>query len=260
MASNVGSTATITGNPQNMIIGSVSHIPYGAFAAALAPVAGAGLVLTVALIALFHRREFFTVERLAAAALPVRVHCGLMAKSVAVALAMVALFFAGQAVAKVAIVGGALLLLTRSVKAHKVYREIDWPLLVMFAGLFIVVGAQNAVLTPAILSEAKALRLGDTAPLSAVTAVLSNLVSNVRAVLVLKPFVEQLADWQRAWLVVGMASTLAGNFTLVGSIANLIVSERARREGVAIDFWPYFRVGAPLTVITIVLGAFWLSR
>src|SRR4051812_15100075 len=174
---------------------------------------------------------------------------------------MVALFFAGQAVAKVAIVGGALLLLTRSVKAHKVYREIDWPLLVMFAGLFIVVaGAQNAVLTPAILSEAKALRLGDTAPLSAATAVLSNLVSNVPAVLVLKPFVEQLADWQRAWLVVGMASTLAGNFTLVGSIANLIVAERARREGVAIDFWPYFRVGAPLTVITIVLGAFWLSR
>ncbi len=261
MASNVGSTATITGNPQNMIIGSVSHIPYGAFAAALAPVAGAGLVLTVALIALFHRREFFTVERLAAAALPVRVHRGLMAKSVAVALAMVALFFAGQPVAKVAIVGGALLLLTRSVKAHKVYREIDWPLLVMFAGLFIVVaGAQNAVLTPAILSEAKALRLGDTAPLSAVTAVLSNLVSNVPAVLVLKPFVEQLADWQRAWLVVAMASTLAGNFTLVGSIANLIVAERARREGVAIDFWPYFRVGAPLTVITIVLGAFWLSR
>ena len=89
---------------------------------------------------------------------------------------------------------------------------------------------------------------------------LSNLVSNVPAVLVLKPFVEQLADPQRAWLVVAMASTLAGNFTLVGSVANLIVAERARREGVAIGFWPYFRVGAPLTVITIVLGAFWLSR
>jgi Na+/H+ antiporter NhaD/arsenite permease-like protein len=124
----------------------------------------------------------------------------------------------------------------------------------------VVAGAQNSVLTPVILYEAKPLRLGDTAPLPAVTAVLSNLVSNVPAVLVLKPFVEQLADWQRAWLVVAMASTLAGNFTLVGSIANLIVAERARREGVAIDFWPYFRVGAPLTVITIVLGAFWLSR
>src|SRR4051812_44044167 len=190
MASNVGSKATITGNPQNMIIGSVSHIPYGAFAAALAPVAGAGLVLTVALIALFHRREVFTVERLAAAALPVRVHRGLMAKSVAVALAMVALFFAGQAVAKVAIVGGALLLLTRSVKAHKVYREIDWSLLVMFAGLFIVVaGAQNAVLTPAVLAQGKTLRLSDPGMLSAITALLSKLVSNLPAGLVLKAFV-----------------------------------------------------------------------
>src|SRR3954467_11290803 len=157
----------------------------------------------------------------AAPDLPVRVHRGLMLKSVAVTLAMVALFFAGQPVAKVAIVGGALLLLTRSVKAHKVYREIDWPLLLMFAGLFIVVaGAQNTVLTPAVLAQGKALRLSDPVMLSAITAVLSNLVSNVPAVLVLKPFVEQLADPQRTWLVVAMASTLAGNFTPVGSVAN----------------------------------------
>jgi Na+/H+ antiporter NhaD/arsenite permease-like protein len=80
----------------------------------------------------------------------------------------------------------------------------------------------------------------------------------VPAVLVLKPFLEQLADPQRTWLVVAMASTLAGNFTLVGSVANLIVAERARREGVAIGFWPYFRVGAPLTVLTIGFGVWWL--
>src|SRR6059058_1670666 len=104
MASNIGSAATITANPQNMIIGSLSHIPYGTFAAALAPVAGVGLALTIALIALLHGRAFFTAERLAASELPVRVHRGLMWKSVTVALAMVALFFAGQPVAKVAIV------------------------------------------------------------------------------------------------------------------------------------------------------------
>src|SRR4051812_49532558 len=103
---------------------------------------------------------------------------------------MVALFFAGQAVAKVAIVGGALLLLTRSVKAHKVYREIDWPLLLMFAGLFIVVaGAQNTVLTPAVLAQGKTLRLSDPGMLSAITALLSKLVSNLPAGLVLKAFV-----------------------------------------------------------------------
>jgi len=78
--------------------------------------------------------------------------------------------------------------------------------------------------------------------------VLSNIVSNVPAVLALKPFIIGLSDPRRAWLIVAMASTLAGNFTLVGSIANLIVVERARALGVTIGFWTYFRVGAPLTL------------
>jgi len=87
---------------------------------------------------------------------------------------------------------------------------------------------------------------------------LSNLVSNVPAVLVLKPFLGTLADPHRAWLVVAMASTLAGNLTLLGSVANLIVVEGARARGVAIGFWDHFRVGAPLTVLTILLGLWWL--
>lgn len=124
MASNIGSTATITGNPQNMIIGDLSHIPYGAFAAALWPVAAAGLVLTVILIALGYRREFLTRERLPAVIPgPARHHRPLVLKSLLVTAAMVVLFFAGQPVAKVAIKGGALLLFTRRVKADKVYRR-----------------------------------------------------------------------------------------------------------------------------------------
>ena len=83
---------------------------------------------------------------------------------------------------------------------------------------------------------------------------LSNLVSNVPAVLALNPFVAPLADSQRAWLVVAMASTLAGNFTLLGSVANLIVAQRAVAEGIDVDFWIYFRIGAPLTIATIVSG------
>ena len=95
--------------------------------------------------------------------------------------------------------------------------------------------------------------------LSLVTAVLSNLVSNVPAVLVLKPFVANLADPRRAWLVVAMASTLAGNLTVLGSVANLIVVQRARNRGVEIGFWTYLKVGAPLTVLTILVGVWWLS-
>jgi len=100
--------------------------------------------------------------------------------------------------------------------------------------------------------------LSNTGVLSVVTAALSNLVSNVPAVLMLKPFVANLADPQRAWLVIAMASTLAGNFTLVGSVANLIVAQRAQRAGVKVSFWDYFKVGAPLTVATILLGIWWL--
>ena len=92
------------------------------------------------------------------------------------------------------------------------------------------------------------------------TAVLSNLVSNVPAVLVLKPFIAALPDQATAWKVVAMASTLAGNFTVLGSIANLIVVEKAARRGIVIGFWDYFRVGAPLTVLTILLGTLWLMR
>ena len=88
---------------------------------------------------------------------------------------------------------------------------------------------------------------------------LSNLVSNVPAVLVLKPFVQGLPDQQRIWLVIAMASTLSGNLTLVGSIANLIVLQGARRHDVEITFWEYAKVGLPVTVATIVFGVWWLA-
>jgi Na+/H+ antiporter NhaD/arsenite permease-like protein len=263
MASNAGSVATITGNPQNMIIGSLSHIPYATFAFALSPIAVVSLVIAFCLIAVSHREEFFrsgrfTVEADAGA---VVYHRPLVIKTVAVLAAMVVLFFAGQPVAKVAIVGGALLLFTRRVNPKKVYVDIDWPLLVMFAGLFIVVaGLDKAVLDADTIARLGRIDLGNVPVLAAITAVLSNLVSNVPAVLVLRPFVERLADPQHAWQVVAMASTLAGNFTIVGSVANLIVVERARARGVEIGFWHYFRVGAPLTILSIVLGTAWMIR
>lgn len=262
MASNAGSVATITGNPQNMIIGSLSKIPYGAFFMELAPVALLALLLTFCLIVLFHRDEFFRSGKLATQDDDVTVvHRALTLKTVAVLVAMVALFFLGFPVAGVAVLGGALLLFTRRVKPAKVYFDIDWPLLVMFAGLFVVVaGVEHAVLTPDAVAAISRIDLNAIPILAAVTAVLSNLVSNVPAVLVLKPFVATLVDPQRAWLVVAMAATLAGNFTLVGSVANLIVAERAKARGVIVGFWPYFKVGSILTVLTIGAGILWLDR
>jgi Na+/H+ antiporter NhaD/arsenite permease-like protein len=103
-----------------------------------------------------------------------------------------------------------------------------------------------------------AIGLGRPWKLAAVTALLSNLVSNVPAVLVLKPFVGHLATPQRAWLIIAMAATFAGNLTVLGSVANLIVVQLARAQGVTLGFWQYFRVGAPLTLLTIGLGLCWL--
>jgi Na+/H+ antiporter NhaD/arsenite permease-like protein len=259
MGSNIGSIATITGNPQNMMIGSVSGIAYADFALALAPVALIGLVLAVVLIALFHRSEFGDGARFVTEPLPIRIHHALMIRALAGVVTLVVLLFAGQPPAKVAIVIGALLLVTRRAKTERVYTEIDWPLLLMFAGLFIIVaGAERALLTNDFAAVMARLHLHSVPILSAVTASLSNIVSNVPAVLVLKPFIQVLRNQHTAWLTVAMASTLAGNFTVIGSVANLIVVQRARAGGVEIGFWDYFRVGAPLTILTLILGTLWL--
>jgi Na+/H+ antiporter NhaD/arsenite permease-like protein len=261
MASNIGSTATITGNPQNMIIGMISRIPYSAFAAALTPVAAAGLALVTLLLAVLFWREFRRPAQLVAKPSPPRLHQPQLIKAVVVTLGVVAAFFAGVPVAKAALLGGALLLVTRAIKAHKVYREIDGALLLMFAGLFVVVAAaEKTLLTPETIGAAQSLHLGNVYVLTTATALLSNIISNVPAVLALKPFVQGLADPNRIWLVIAMSATLAGNLTLVGSVANLIVAERARAAGITVSFWAYCRVGIPLTVGTLAIGAWWLSK
>ena len=259
MASNAGSTATITGNPQNIMIGSFSHIPYVKFVLVLGPVALVGMVATLCLVVLFHRDEFVGSGQLKVIAPKIRLNRMLVLRALLATAVMIALFFAGQPPAKVAIIIGGWLLLTRRIKSRRIYAEIDWSLLLMFAGLFIIVaGAQRALLTPDLIGAVGHLHLENIPILSAVTAVLSNLVSNVPAVLLMKPFVESLPSHDTAWLTIAMASTLAGNFTVLGSIANLIVVQKAAVRGVEISFWDYFRVGAPLTVIMLVIGTEWI--
>lgn len=145
-------------------------------------------------------------------------------------------------------------------KPERVYREIDWGLLVMFIGLFIVVaGVERTPLAAALLSGASRFRLESPAVLTAASAILSNLVSNVPAVLLFKPFIPHLPDPRRAWLILAMSSTLAGNLAVLGSVANLIVVQRAARDGVKIGFWEYFKTGLPLTVLTLIAGMLLLS-
>ncbi|MFB3776832.1 MAG: SLC13 family permease [Bryobacteraceae bacterium] len=258
MASNAGSVATITGNPQNMMIGSLSGIHYREFAGALAPVALIGLLLTFTIIAVLFPGEFRSRRRVEVSPLRVRVNKVLLWKAISASLGMIVLFFLGWPVAKVSIVAGALLLITRRVKPEKVYHEIDWSLLVMFAGLFIVVaGVEKTSLERDLFAFASRFHLDRVGVLSAFSAFLSNLVSNVPAVLVFRPIIPRLADPHLGWLTLAMSSTLAGNLTVMGSVANLIVVQRARHD-IRISFWDYCRAGIPLTVLSLAAGAAWL--
>jgi len=260
MASNAGSAATFTGNPQNMIIGVTSHLPYAEFFARLAPAAAVALVLTIGLIGLLNPLEFSTSFTSAVKKPRPRWHAGQLAKGLLVTLAVIASLFAGVPIAEAALIGGSLLLLSRAVTPRKIYAGIDGGLLLMFAGLFIVVaGAEKMLLTPQLVATVQQLHFENAWILSGATALLSNLVSNVPAVLILKPFIANLPDPGRAWQIVAMSSTFAGNLTLIGSVANLIVAERAKQAGVTISFRAYGRIGLPLTLASLWFGTWWLS-
>jgi Na+/H+ antiporter NhaD/arsenite permease-like protein len=265
-AANIGSTATITGNPQNMIIGTMSRIPYAVFAAHLAPVAALGLVADYFIVSIAFRsalaRQLDEIPASAAPADPAgNPEPRLLPKGVTVLVGIVTLFFAGAPIEIVALGGAALLLLGR-VRPERLYAQIDWNLLVMFAGLFVVIaGFERHVVTGWNLERLASSTRAPVAPLAALAAVLSNLVSNVPAVLLLKSVVNALGAraHERGWLTLAMASTLSGNLTPIASVANLIVIEGARREGTRVSFLDYCRVGIPVTVLTLIAGTTWLA-
>ncbi len=256
-AANVGSVATLTGNPQNMLVGSFSGISYRAFLVREAPVAIIGLGLVFGVIWLVYRRQL--PDALPPTDLEDRfaVHYPLMIKTIAAVAVMLVAFLAGVPIALVAIGGAAYTLLTRRVNPEKVYREIDWGLLVLFTGLFVVIGAvEQTGLAAEALGWASAAGLHRPLVLTVVTAVLSNLVSNVPAVLFFKSVIPAFGEPVRAWLLLAMTSTLAGNLTILGSVANLIVVEQARGAGIPVGFLEYSKVGVPITVLTLLVG--WL--
>ncbi len=273
-AANIGSTGTITGNPQNIYIGSHSGIAYLTFAARLMPVALLGLVVDYFVIRLVYRQRLVAARELDQAndesrnrgdvrsvAPRGRAHARLERKAVIVTVLAVLLFFTGLPLELVALGAAGVMLLGR-VNPKKIYRQVDWSLLVMFAGLFVVVHAFQIYVVRGWNIETWTWLVNRPVDLlSLVSAGLSNLVSNVPAVLLLEPVVQAMpeASHESAWLALAMSSTLAGNLTVLGSVANLIVVESAKREGVAISFWEYSKAGIPVTLLTLGLGIAWLQ-
>jgi Na+/H+ antiporter NhaD/arsenite permease-like protein len=268
--SNIGSVATITGNPQNMLIGSVSHISYRGFLAHLGPIALMGLLLDwLVLWLMFHRMVSggatppavspASVNPGAGRHLPAVVDRRRLRKPVTVMAVVVLGFLGGAPPAVVTALAAAIMLITRRHDPQKAYAEVNWDLLVFFVGLFLIVGgAEASGLTSALLAFAERWNLHRGIAFTAVTAGLSNLVSNVPAVMLIKNLVPSLPNPRTEWLLLAMASTLAGNLTITGSVANLIVVERVKAE-VHIGFWDYVRVGLPVTLLTLAMGWAWLT-
>ncbi|MCX7755108.1 MAG: anion transporter [Anaerolineales bacterium] len=259
-AANIGSVATLTGNPQNMIIGIASGISYLGFAAALTPIALLGLGSIWLVLVLFYREEFAAAHFEHVEIPEPRLFRPLLYKSLFVTAGLLIAFVLGVPIAEAAFVAGCVLLFTRRVHPEKVMNEVDWNLLVFFAALFILTGVieLNGLTEGLFAFLSPYLNRGATT-LAAITVLLSNLVSNVPAVLLLRPAVAALANPQAGWLTLAAASTLAGNLTLLGSVANLIVAESAAKRGIALTFWEYTRSGLVITLLSLVIGVVWIQ-
>ncbi len=260
-AANIGSAATIVGNPQNMIIGVSSGLSFTAFTGRLAPVSLVGLGVAWGVIVLVYREDFRPAPFAETGAQPREaIYRPLLFKGMVATALMLVAFLAGAPIPLAALGAASLLLVTRRIKPERVFNEIDFTLLVFFAGLFIVTGAIEASgLSQRLFALGRPLASQGVASLSVVALVLSNLVSNVPAVLLFRPLVPQLPDPQGAWLTLAMATTFAGNLTLLGSVANLIVAEIARTRGVDLSFRAYLRAGPAITLISLLLGVLWLT-
>jgi Na+/H+ antiporter NhaD/arsenite permease-like protein len=249
-ASNIGGVATITGNPQNMLIGSVSGIGYRHFLAHLGPVALVGLFIDWALIHWIYLRS----RELVVDAQP-----SASEKESSSLPAGLPLLWPVLVTMAVLAAGGALLLVRRTRDPREIYGDVDWSLLVLFLGLFLVVGgAEQAGITTTLLQFAERLNLRNSVVFVSAVTLLSNLVSNVPAVMLLKNLIPQFRDPHTTWLLLAMASTLAGNLTITGSVANIIVVEKARTV-THISFLDYMKTGVPVTLVTLAVGLLWLE-
>ncbi len=184
----------------------------------------------------------------------------LLIKTLFITTGLLAAFVAGAPIALAAFLAANLLLITRRHQPHLVFAEFDWSLLVFFAALFVVSGSlETSGVTRDLIPLEAVTQKVNILNLSAITAVLSNLVSNVPAVLLLKPVAAGLSNARMGWLTIASASTLAGNLTLLGSVANLIVAETAARWRVDLGFWEYTRPGFVITILTLAISVLWLS-
>lgn len=253
-SANTGSVATLVGNPQNMLCAHLGGLEYRTYLLHLAPVAVAGLAVNHALLRVVFRK------RLAGSltpTTPVRLLDARSGLTLAVLLGTVAAYLAGLDLAWTAVGAFTLLMVVHRRETATMWSRIDWSILVFFAGLFVTVAGLQACGATEWLFARVPLSHAGAWTASSVFLAGSNLVSNVPFIMVVQPQMGNFDDPHLAWELLAMASTFAGNLTLLGSVANVIVAERGREVG-GMGFWEYLGIGAPLALATTAMGTAWL--
>ena len=268
-AANTGSVATLVGNPQNMLCAQLGGLTYRDHLFLLGPVALLGLLVNHGLLWLFFRRTLAEpiARSLGPGDFPVDVERERRSLyTLLVILGTAAFYVVGGDLAWTAAAGLVLLMLVHRRDTRELWPHIDWALLLFFSGLFVVVaglmksGVPDSLFTrfPLLPDPSEhAAGLAASLRLSSIFLVGSNIVSNVPFILVVEPQMAALPHPRLAWELLAMASTFAGNLTLLGSAANIIVAEAARDIG-GIGFMEHLRIGLPLSLLTTLLGTLWL--
>ena len=263
-AANTGSVLTVTGNPQNMLVGVRGEFEFLEFLVPMLPVGIGALAINYGILAWVYRRELDRPLERPVQGPPIPLDRPLATTTLSVFALALAGWLTGLPLPLVAIAAGAGAIAAARRDPQPVLARLEWPLLLFFGALFVlmrglettgVVDAATAAAGPW-LERPGALR--GTA-VSALMLALSNLVSNVPAVLLWAPVIPGLPDPRQLWLVVAMSATFAGNLLLIGSMANLIVAERAAARGVPLGFLEYARAGGPIALLSIAWGVLWLT-
>ncbi|HYK81668.1 MAG TPA: anion transporter [Gemmatimonadales bacterium] len=260
MGANVGSVLSVTGNPQNMLVGIWSGASFGGFLLHMLPVGLGGLAITYGYLRWAYRRELGEPFREPLETVPVALDRPLVAKGLVLFGAAVIAWLAGGSLPLVAIATGALMVAVAQRDPAYAIDRVEWSLLLFFASLFVVMRGFEQSGAVAWLDHRALALAADSSPWRAAAAVsgvmtlLANLISNVPAVILWRNTVPTLPHPQLVWRVLAMSATFAGNLLLIGSMANLIVAERAARRGVQLGFGEYARIGVPVTLLTLAWG------
>jgi Na+/H+ antiporter NhaD/arsenite permease-like protein len=259
LSSNIGSAMTITGNPQNMLIGMNSNISYGMFMLYLMPISILGMIIVIFFIRWFYRTDFKDIKPIIKPEEKLTYRIDSLKFSVPIFIVVVLAFFFGKllnlSISLIALTGASIVMIFGHIKPRRIIDKVDWVLILFFASLFIVIkGIEKAGLLNSLLKYSEISNsFQGIISIHLLSLLGSQIVSNVPYTMLMLPFLK-IANSSVLWLSLASASTLAGNATLIGAIANLIVIESARKHGIRIKFFDFLKPALPLTILTLILS------